>query len=122
MNGSVRHLGRFVPELEAAYAYDAAAREAFGLFACTNFSDEPGQAMRDQWRAAREVRAEDGFAVRQRTSIANMTAYWDQREPETRTCEVCGAKYQSMATQSRYCGEPCKWRARRRRQMQREQG
>jgi hypothetical protein len=32
-----RNLGRYASEIDAAIAYDAAAREAFGEFACLNF-------------------------------------------------------------------------------------
>ena len=38
VNGSSIYLGAFLDEIEAAEAYDAAAREAFGEFAYTNFA------------------------------------------------------------------------------------
>jgi hypothetical protein len=41
-DGKVRQLGRFLSEADAARAYDAAAREAFGPFACLNFPG-PGE-------------------------------------------------------------------------------
>lgn len=37
-NGKMRYLGYFPDEETAAHTYDAAAREAFGEFACTNFA------------------------------------------------------------------------------------
>jgi hypothetical protein len=36
VDGHQRHLGRYLTAQEAARAYDRAAREAFGEFACTN--------------------------------------------------------------------------------------
>ena len=40
VDGRLIHLGYFTDEIEAARAYDSAARERFGDFACVNFADE----------------------------------------------------------------------------------
>lgn len=39
--GHTRHIGSFLSEEDAARAYDAAAREAYGEYAVLNFPDEP---------------------------------------------------------------------------------
>lgn len=44
VDGKRRTLGRYSNPVEAAKAYDAAAREHFGEFACVNFPDEGGDA------------------------------------------------------------------------------
>lgn len=61
--GKQSHLGVFASELSAAYAYDLAAREAFGEFAHTNFDTEPPQEVLDAWRVEedRRPRASSGF-------------------------------------------------------------
>lgn len=43
VNGRLKFLGRFTVEADAARAYDAEARKAFGPFAYTNFPAEPAE-------------------------------------------------------------------------------
>lgn len=45
VNGHLRSLGVFTDQIEAARAYDAAAREAWGEFARPNFPDETGPSL-----------------------------------------------------------------------------
>jgi hypothetical protein len=40
INGTLKHLGYFANEVDAAHAYDNAARSMFGEFARTNFTQE----------------------------------------------------------------------------------
>jgi hypothetical protein len=94
MEGRRRHLGYFGSEVEAAYAYDAAARELHGKFACPNFAEPTTQAMLDQWQAEREQRS----AAAGRARVDVKVQWWEQREPERRTCADCGARFQSRTT------------------------
>ena len=112
MDGRKRHLGYFLSDLEAAYTYDAAARELFGEFACPNFPEGPTRAMRNQWADV------EAAAVRERVRTQNalVVAWWAQRPHETRACVVCGAEYLSRSTNaSMYCSGKCKKRAERQR-------
>lgn len=122
LDGRSRHIGDFASEAEAAYAYDAAARELFGEFACPNFQDEPTQAMRDQWRTEAETRRAAVMTDGARRSGVAHVAWWATIQPETRTCIACGGEYQSRSMQkSYYCSNKCKLRElRKRRARERE--
>lgn len=104
-------------QIEAAYAYDAAARELFGEFACTNFPGEPTEAMRAKWQEVREKRAAKAAARSVEARAKGRDAWWAQREPVTRICERCGDEYQTRTTkQSKYCTPRCQgmaWRKQR---------
>lgn len=115
-DGRSTHLGYFYSELEAAYAYDAAAREAFGEFASTNFPEPPTQAMRDEWQAASAAI----LAERLSNRSARRSEWLTQREMETHVCTVCGSEYQSRALHpTLYCGSVCKSAVARRRKKER---
>ena len=112
LNGRRRNLGDFVSELEAAYVYDAAARELHGEFACPNFPDGPTQVMRDQWRAEREARTALVAREHLRTFNEGCVEWWASREPETFTCKFCGAEFQSRAVGKKfYCDSKCERKA-----------
>ena len=111
--GRAHHIGYFWSELEAAYAYDAAAREYFGEFACTNFPEGPAQEMRDEWE---HEAAEHSFDW-----SADRSEWWAQREAETRVCTICGKEYQTRCSKpTLYCGVNCNAAAKRRRAKERE--
>jgi hypothetical protein len=111
-DGKRRWLGDFASELEAAYAYDAAARALFGEFACPNFQEGPTQAMRDQWQVAREARMAADETERARKYGRAMSEWWTQREPETFICVECGAEFQSRAMgQKLRCSKECRAKA-----------
>lgn len=102
--GTQRHLGVFASELSAAYAYDLAAREVDGEFACTNFDVNPPQAVLDAWQA------ETGnlwTPERRQAQSARLAEQRKNREPKTLTCAECGDEYQSTAPRSLYCGKEC---------------
>jgi hypothetical protein len=113
-----RHLGVFSSELSAAYAYDLAAREAYGEFAFTNFDPGPPQAVLDAWHAE-----ESGWGTpeHRQAMSAIVAETWNRREPETRTCTVCGGEYQSKTIgRSFYCSRKC-GRAKDRKRLQEQQ-
>jgi hypothetical protein len=131
LDGSRRDLGYFASELEAAYAYDAAARELHGKFACPNLPETPTQAMRDQWQAERESRAARAAARVSEAQRARLAELWTVREPETCICKICGGEFQSRGTGKKfYCSKKCVQSAQtqrrreesRERRRQREEG
>jgi predicted RNA-binding Zn-ribbon protein involved in translation (DUF1610 family) len=106
--GRVRKLGSFASELEAAHAYDAAARELFGEFACPNFPEGPTQAMRDEWHAEAEARRAIIAAEASRRSAAVRADWWARREPTEHTCRFCGNTYLSRSAKPTfYCSRAC---------------
>lgn len=143
-------LGEFASELEAAYAYDAAAREAFGEFACTNFPDGPTQAMRDEWEAATRARVARAERALERVCVVCGNGYRSkspkpnfycgraccsraaakrkrEREglpepgtPRRLTCILCGEGFESPRCDALYCGPRCCDKARNRRKRERE--
>lgn len=122
LDGCRSDLGYFVSETEAACAYDAAARELHGEFACTNFPDPPTQAMRDEWQAERAARAAGRTARLAAAGRATNAKLWAVREPETCVCTVCGEEYQSRCVGKKlYCGKRCAWRARNQRRREETQ-
>lgn len=120
--GNARTVSASPIEIEAAYGYDAAARELFGPFACVNFPEGPTRAMRDQWQAEREVRAAVIAAEEYARKKARKDAWWAKREYKTYTCEFCGNEFQSRSTQvPRYCHINCRAAVSRQRRREAQQ-
>lgn len=119
--GELRYLGCFTSELSAAHAYDLAAREADGEFACTNFEPDPPQAVLDAWLSERDERK---TPERRQAESAHMTEAWKHREPVTRVCTVCGGEYQTKTIgRTLYCSRKCgRVRERERKQEQQQEG
>lgn len=115
-----RNLGFYTSETEAALAYDDAAREVFGEFACINFPLGVPQATRDRLRAGSVAAEADREAEKRRAIGARTADWWAKRPAETRVCTVCGAEYLTTAPQaSLYCGGACAKRAQRQRARER---
>lgn len=116
--GPPRHIGIFASELSAAYAYDMAAREVDGEFACTNFDVNPPQAVLDAWHA------ETGdlwTPERRQAQAARLAEVRANREPRTCICTVCGGEYQTKAPrETLYCSRKC-GRVRERERLQDQQ-
>ena len=114
-------IGDFVSELQAAYAYDAAAREMFGEYACPNFPEGPTRAMRDEWQEETEARGAALAAEAARRQRALNAEMWEHRPHRTQVCIVCGEDYQCRsARESFYCSNKCWLRAYRRRERERQ--
>ena len=107
-----RSLGNYASEVEAAYAYDTAAREAFGEFACTNFPEGPTRAMLDQWQAERAQRLAAVAAALEAARFEGHARWLSERQPVTHVCKECGKEYQSRSARSSYCSKACNWRRR----------
>lgn len=117
-DGKLRYLGSFGSELSAAYAYDLAAWEADGEFACTNFDRDAPQAVLDAWQGEHDARS---TPERRRAQSALMSEKLKNRELETCVCTVCGGEYQSRALRKGlYCSRKCSWVRERERLQERE--
>lgn len=115
-----RKLGFYISEIEAALAYDDAAREIFGEFACLNFPDGFPQAERDRLRAESAAAEADREAEKRRAMSARTAEWWAKRPAEARVCTVCGAEYLTTTPKpSLYCGGACAKRAQRQRARER---
>jgi hypothetical protein len=116
IDGHGRHLGFYISDTEAALAYDDAAREHFGEFACLNFPEGVPQAVRDQFRAEREAADAERHAEARRVHDAKLADWWEQRTHEARVCTVCETEYLTKATRpTLYCSGACSATAKRRR-------
>ena len=100
-SGESFYLGSFPSETEAAVAYDAAAADKHGTFACLNFPEGVTPTVREQVRAEREAAG------------------------AVHVCATCGAVFEPARCDRIYCGEKCRTlaatlRSKQRREAERE--
>jgi hypothetical protein len=112
--GKRRNLGFYVLEMDAALAYDEAARIAYGADAWLNFPEGVAPEVKEQLRLEREAIEAQAAPERHRAQGAGAKNYWAQKKPAKRICQVCGIEYLARSQRpSMYCSKRCGSTARR---------